>query len=491
MHNFYFSKRLGLASAVFLVAALTSCGKDSTSPGRTPATVAAATTPPANATVGVPIRPGPSVLVTDAGGSPVSGAKVSFDVTAGNGAVQYPIVTTDENGVASAGAWQIGGAGTNTVTATVDGLAPVTFNTTAVVGSSAQILKRSGDKQIGHINTDLPTPLTVQVVNPGGIGVSGQTVTFTVTGGGGSIAGSPAVTDANGFATSGTWTLGPTFGTHSVVAQTGSLQTTFTALVDPCEDRLSSLAVGGTVNGTLAFSSSRCAMAGAATDRYSVATGTGAVQIAMSSADFDALINVWNAAGTALYATNDNASSGTTDAGLRLITAATTKTVDATSAAAGKTGNYTLSVTSTSSDVANCSPVYIEVGASTDQTLATTDCKTNFAPAATAAQTGEGVWKNTNVSGDAFLVYIAAGTTVRISQTAQPLDAAIAFYGPDGSLIIFRDNGGVGANPEVINYTATVSGYYRIVAGSYCLLYNDPYQAGCDYGPYTLSVITP
>ncbi len=475
-HNFLFSKRAPLACAIFLAAAaVSSCDNDSTTPGRTPAGVAAATTPPATVTAGVPVSPGPSVVVTDGSGAPVPGVEVLFGVTAGGGSVQYPFVITDANGVASAGVWQIGSPGANTVTASVEGLTPVTFNTTAQVGTGSGILKRAGDNQIGQLSSPLPTPLTVQVVNAGGIGVPGQSVTFTVTSGGGSIAGSPTVTDANGFATSGTWTLGPNFGNHTVLAESGSLQTTFTAVVDPCEDR-TPLAVGGTANGTLAFDPARCEIDGAATDRYSVPTAAGAVGITLSSAAFDAMLNVWNDAGTAQIATNDNASSATTNSFIKLITAATTKTVDATSAIAGETGAYTLSVATTSSAVTDCSTTYIEIGAATDQTLAPSDCDTNGAA----------------VAGDEFLVYIPAGESIRITQTSDPLDALIDFYSPTGERLVRRDNAGVSAaTPEVINYTATTAGFYKIVATSYCLVFDDVYRANCDYGAYSLSVIKP
>jgi hypothetical protein len=89
-------------------------------------------------------------------------------------------------------------------------------------------------------------------------------------------------------------------------------------------------------------------------------------------------------------------------------------------------------------------------------------------------------------------VYIPAGVTVQISETAQPLDALLSLYDPSGKLVTYRDNGGVGASgTETITFTATTAGFYRIVAGSYCLLFDDPYQAGCDYGAYTLKVIKP
>jgi len=469
-----FLKRAPLFAAFCAAAAIAACKSDSSTGPSTPAAVAAETSPPTTATAGVTTT-GPSVIVTDASGAPVAGVEVKFAVTAGGGAIQYPVATTGPGGVAAAGAWQIGAPGVNTVTATVEGLSPLSFSTTAQLGNGSQILKRTGDNQIGQRNTALPIPLTVQVVNAGGIGIPGQTVTFTTTTGGDAIAGSPAVTDANGFATSGTWSLGPVFGDHTVIAQSGSLQTTFTAIVDPCFDR-TPLAVGGTATGTLAFDVSRCALAGFATDRYSLPTSTGAVNLTLTSTDFNAFLNVRNAAGTDLIASNNDASSATTNAAIKLITAATTKTVDATSAAAGETGNYTLSAASTSSDVADCSPVFIEIGATTDQTLTTTDCDTNYA----------------SVAGDQFLVYIPAGITIRISQTAVPLDALIAFLSPDGTLIVERDNGGVGASgTEIVNYTATTAGFYKIVATSYCLVYDDTYRANCDYGPYTLSVIKP
>jgi hypothetical protein len=66
-------------------------------------------------------------------------------------------------------------------------------------------------------------------------GIPGVTVTFTVTSGGGSIAGATAVTDAGGNATAGPWTLGQQTGTQIVVATMANGQVaTFTATaVDP------------------------------------------------------------------------------------------------------------------------------------------------------------------------------------------------------------------------------------------------------------------
>ena len=95
-----FSKSAALAFlAVAAAGAIVACGDDSTGPSGTPAAVAASVTPPATAQVATAVQ-GPAVVVTDAGGNPIPGVEVTFDV-AGGGAVQYPIATTDAQGVAS------------------------------------------------------------------------------------------------------------------------------------------------------------------------------------------------------------------------------------------------------------------------------------------------------------------------------------------------------------------------------------------------------
>jgi hypothetical protein len=472
-----FFKRVPLACAVVIAAAaLTSCGKDSTAPGSTAAAIAPAVTPPATAQVATAIQ-GPAVTVTDASGRPVVGAQVQFDVTAGGGALQYPIATTDDQGVASAGLWQVGPkVGTNTSTATVSGVAPVTFTVATSPGPPTKISAFAGNAQQAAPGTAVANPLSARVVDAGGNPKPGVDVTFAVASGGGSLSSTQGTTDANGVATSGTWTLGSGQCGQTVTATAGTIGTTFTG------DSRGSTTVGATENGTL--SSTDCVINGAFADEYNVTTASGAMNVSLSSAAFDAVLNVVTSDGSAIIAADDN-SAGGTNSTLRLITAAGDKALRATSAGAGQTGAYTLSSSSTSSDVTDCSTVYIEIGASTDQSLATTDCQTNFNPPS-------GDWTNSSVSGDAYRVYIPAGVTVQISETAQPLDALLSLYDPSGKLVTYRDNGGVGASgTETITYTATSSGFYKVVAGTYCLLFDDPYQAGCDYGAYTLKIVKP
>lgn len=467
----FFLTRALVAVALMAAAAIAGCKNDATAPGGgTPATIAPANSPSGTPQVATAIQ-GPSVTVTDAGGSPVSGVLVDFGVTAGGGAVQFPQATTDAQGVASAGLWQIGPkVGVNTTAATVQGVAaPVTFSVTSSPGPASKIAAFSGDAQQGAPGSTLANPLAVRVVDAGGNVKPGVAVTFAVASGGGSLSSTSATTDASGVATSGSWTLGTGQCGQSVSATAGTLNTGFTG------SSRGSTTVGGAATGTLAAGD--CVINGKFADEYDVTTASEAVNISLTSAAFNALLEVVTTAGTALILQNDDSPAGSTTNSLaRLIAAAGAKAVRATSAAAGETGSYTASVTSTSSAVTDCSTVYIEIGASTDQTLSPSDCATNYA----------------SVAGDAYKVYIPAGITVRISQTAIPLDALIAFLSPTGALIVERDNGGVGASgTEIINFTATTAGFYTIVASSYCLVYDDPYQANCDYGPYTLSVIKP
>lgn len=69
----------------------------------------------------------------------------------------------------------------------------------------------------------------VRVTNSAGTGLSGVAVTFAVTAGGGSLASTTAQTNAQGVATAGAWTLGPSVGANTVRATVGSLSTTIDA----------------------------------------------------------------------------------------------------------------------------------------------------------------------------------------------------------------------------------------------------------------------
>ena len=72
----------------------------------------------------------------------------------------------------------------------------------------AAVVIHSGDGQTASTGTEAGEPVRVRVTAQSGSGLSGVSVTFQVTVGGGSVPSSSAVTDANGIASPGRWTMG-------------------------------------------------------------------------------------------------------------------------------------------------------------------------------------------------------------------------------------------------------------------------------------------
>ncbi|HJS44305.1 MAG TPA: Ig-like domain-containing protein, partial [Gemmatimonadales bacterium] len=185
-----------------------------------------------SATVGTAIAIDPSVIVRDAFNNPVSGVSVTFTVTSGGGTIapaSPATIATDINGIATLASWTLGPtAGANTLTAASTGLAgsPVTFTATGTAGAATQIAMQAGNGQSATVNSAVATDPSVVVRDAFNNPVSSVSVTFTVTGGGGTISpASPATiaTDINGIATLTSWTLGPTAGANTLTAASTGL----------------------------------------------------------------------------------------------------------------------------------------------------------------------------------------------------------------------------------------------------------------------------
>ena len=162
-----------------------------------------------------------SVKVVDAGYSPMAGLTVTFVVTLGGGSLSNPSGATDAAGVTTI-EWTLGptaGAPQQVQASIVGaGVTPVAFTATAIAGPPASVVKLSGDGQTAAINNPVAVPPAVQVRDLDGGVVPAVPVTFAVTGGGGSVSGSVAHSDANGVATVGSWTLGPGAGQNTLTA---------------------------------------------------------------------------------------------------------------------------------------------------------------------------------------------------------------------------------------------------------------------------------
>ena len=149
--------------------------------------------------------PNPLVVsLTDDSGNPVAGKPVIFKVLQNDGTVdgggmsgRSAAVTTDANGRAQV-QFTLGtraGSGNNQVQASAVGFdGQVVFCATATTAPAARIVVDSGNNQHGAVAQALPLPFTVIVIDQGNNRLPNVPVTFTVTQGGGSFSGQPAVT---------------------------------------------------------------------------------------------------------------------------------------------------------------------------------------------------------------------------------------------------------------------------------------------------------
>ena len=179
------------------------------------------------------------VSVLDQDGEAFAGATVTFSVTAGGGmlsattdanpctiasSTSSATATTDANGQAATRLTLGSDPGTNTVSATVEGLEAETFTATAAEQAMPHSLtKVCGDSQEGTASILLAEPLVVLVSDEDGAAMAGVVVSFAVTTGGGTLSAATATTNADGRAR--TWlTLGSDPGTNTVSATVEGLE---------------------------------------------------------------------------------------------------------------------------------------------------------------------------------------------------------------------------------------------------------------------------
>ena len=172
------------------------------------------------------------VRVTDEDGNDLQGVTVSFSSRGPAGASLTRSAETDRLGEAEAD-FVSRVAGTYTITARVAGIPTVTF--TLTVGDLADSIRIvSGNNQSGDPGTELDNPLVVEVLDDDDDPVSGVTVTFRVTGGGGSLSATSVDTNNRGRAET-YLTLGDSPGGNSVRASVSGVSTavTFAATAVP------------------------------------------------------------------------------------------------------------------------------------------------------------------------------------------------------------------------------------------------------------------
>ena len=188
-----------------------------------------------NGIVGTQLPAAFVVEVQDQFGNSVPGANVWFNITSGGGNLNVinPVIS-DANGRVWAFLTLGTIAGVNTVSAEIAGLgiSQVTFSADGLSGVPFNIVVVSGNVQISKVNTQLPAPLIVEVLDQFGNTVLNCDVWFNVTLGNGVTSSSnPVITDASGRAQT-YLILGTSAGLNTVTAEissSGINQVSFTA----------------------------------------------------------------------------------------------------------------------------------------------------------------------------------------------------------------------------------------------------------------------
>jgi hypothetical protein len=158
-----------------------------------------------------------SVRVVDSNGNGVQGVSIAWTATTGGGSIT-PSSTTDVNGFATAARVLGTVPGADSATATVGGLpgSPIRFAATATVGTPQEIRIAAGGVQTDTVGEAIAVNPQVIVEDRFNNPIQGHSVTFQVTGGGGSVNPTTAVlTQPNGTATVTSWTLGTAAGTSN------------------------------------------------------------------------------------------------------------------------------------------------------------------------------------------------------------------------------------------------------------------------------------
>jgi len=163
---------------VFLLGALAACSKrgDVTAPTQTPAALRAQTGALQTGTVGAVLATPLSVVVTDAGGRAIGGARVDWDASAGSGSTNPTASSTNAQGVATT-IWTLGTvAGTNRVSAQVSGVTPVIFSATALAGPPASVV---ATPELAFLGVGDTLRVRASVRDQFGNDIVGQAINFT------------------------------------------------------------------------------------------------------------------------------------------------------------------------------------------------------------------------------------------------------------------------------------------------------------------------
>ena len=397
------------------------------------------------ATVNTDVATPPAALVTDAFGNPVAGVGVSFAVTAGGGTVSpgAPTINTSAAGIATLNRWTLGTtAGANTVQATSAGLAgsPLTFTATGTAGAATQIAIQAGNGQTATAGSAVATDPAVLVRDQFNNPVAGVSVTFTVTGGGGSTSpASPATiaTNTSGIAAVTSWTLGTTVGANTLQAASTGLAgspLTFTATAT----------VGGVSAALSSVSAAPGTIAASAGGTTSTVTVTARDQFGNAIAGATVVLAATGTGNTVTQPVATTTAGGVAT-GTVSSTVAEAKTISATINGVGVTQTAAVTVT----------PAAVSAAQSTVAAAPGTIAASSGAATSTITVTARDAFGN-EIPG-ATVVLAATGTGNTLTQPAAPTDAGGVVTGTLSSTVAQTKTLSATINAVAITQTAAVT----------------------------------
>lgn len=170
---------LQIARWAICAVVLAACRKDSpTGPSGTPAAIRLDGGNSQSATVGTALSVPLRVVVTDAAGKVLSGARVDWDAAVGAGSVSPGSSTSNSDGIATS-TWTLGTvAGTQRATAQISGLTPIVFTATAIAGGATAVIATPDRAYLGQGDT-----IRIRAAGRDQYGneIGGQAVTFSST----------------------------------------------------------------------------------------------------------------------------------------------------------------------------------------------------------------------------------------------------------------------------------------------------------------------
>lgn len=316
-------------------------------------------------------------------------------------------------------------------------------------------------------------PPSVIVKDQRGSGMAGVAVTFTVSAGGGTVTGGSTTTNDAGVASVISWVLGATPGMNTLTASAAGLPSvTFDAIGSknpppPCFDVVANYEVGTTTSGTLGGDD--CLSDAVYTDAYSTTLSATGAYVFNVSATFDAYLYlgfepIFNGG---LIAYNNDESTSTTNSAIKALLPPGTFVLAVTSLNWGETGSYSLSSTTTSSDVTGCERLFTTRGVSLSQNIQTTDCVRTDGP----------------IYADQFIVYMEAGKPLNVWMTSTAVDSFLEVLLEDPttgvlSLVASNDNDTDGTKDSRLFYNPTKTGSYVIRASTAAIGQTGGYSLG-------------